>query len=334
MVAIICLSYDILICIAEHLTSKELATLSQCNKSMYQLQWIDLLWKQYCQDDFCITYNHPDQTFRQLYLQCVVAAKQNKRLPCQHLQQYIDQPIILDDRQMQQLTKLDKCQRCFVTGFENLFVCLSSLCQHQLICDRHARHHARLLHTTQHAMYFKPNMAELFCQICVDWVGGKETDPAEQYHATKITNMWSNYVFLDHGLGRKINRIRSIRQYERYVRWKDTPHYIMNNPEGYCFITSNWMSEWEMFIEGWTTDPPSTMIDQTNLLTSVVSSSVVVGTGSSSAASSPSHPSSHSAESVMIISRDTWNYLAKHYSVKGPQITEGNRITCLFSREI
>lgn len=132
MVAIICLSYDILICIAEHLTSKELATLSQCNKSMYQLQWIDLLWKQYCQDDFCITYNHPDQTFRQLYLQCVVAAKQNKRLPCQHLQQYIDQPIILDDRQMQQLTKLDKCQRCFVTGFENLFVCLSSLCQHQL----------------------------------------------------------------------------------------------------------------------------------------------------------------------------------------------------------
>lgn len=146
--------------------------------------------------------------------------------------------------------------------------------------------------------------------------------------------MWSNYVFLDHGLGRKINRIRSIRQYERYVRWKDTPHYIMNNPEGYCFITSNWMSEWEMFIEGWTTDPPSTMIDQTNLLTSVVSSSVVVGTGSSSAASSPSHPSSHSAESVMIISRDTWNYLAKHYSVKGPQITEGNRITCLFSREI
>ncbi|KAF1796418.1 hypothetical protein FB192DRAFT_1336380 [Mucor lusitanicus] len=112
--------------------------------------------------------------------------------------------------------------------------------------------------------------------------------------------MWSNYIYLNHDLNRKISHIRSIRQYERYVRWKDTPHHIMNNPRGYCFITSNWMSEWEMFIEGWTTDPPSTMIDQTHLLSSVASSS-----------------------SVMIISRDTWDYLAKHYSIKGQQITEG-----------
>ncbi|CAO0798920.1 unnamed protein product [Mucor circinelloides] len=321
MVAITCLSYDILICIAGYLTSKELATLSQCSKSMYQLQWVDLLWKQYCHDDFSISYNHPDQTFRQLYLQCVESAKQNKRLPCQHLQQYIDQPIILDDRQQQQLTKLDKCQRCFVSGFENLFVCLSSSCQHQLICDRHARHHARLLHTTQHAVYFKPNMAELFCQICVDWIGGKETDPAEQYHATQITDMWSNYIYTNNDLGRKINHIRSIRQYERHLRWKDTPQYIMNNPAGYCFITSDWMAEWEMFVEGWTTDPPSTMIDQTSLLSSVASSSVIVGTGSDgSDATSPLRL--HSTESVMIISKDTWNHLAKHYSVKGQQITE------------
>lgn len=136
--------------------------------------------------------------------------------------------------------------------------------------------------------------------------------------------MWSNYIYLDPDLDRKINRIRPIRQYERYMRWKDTPHYIMNNPRGYCFIASNWMSEWEMFIEGWTTDPPSMMIDQTHLLSSVVSSSVVVGSGSSHSSSSPSYLPSRSSESVMIISRDTWDYLAKHYSVKGQQITEGN----------
>lgn len=132
MAAITCLNYDILICIAEYLTGKELATLSQCNRALYKLQWIELLWKQYCHDDFSITYNHPDQTYKQLYLQCIKSAKRNKRLPCQHLQQYIDHPIILDNRQMQQLSKLDKCQRCFITGFENLFICLSSSCQHQL----------------------------------------------------------------------------------------------------------------------------------------------------------------------------------------------------------
>lgn len=130
MVDITCLSYDILLCIISYLTGKELSALSQCNRSLYKLQSIELLWKKYCRDDFSITYNHPNQTFRQLYVQCIQSAtKQNKRLPCPHLQQYITDNYLDNDKQW---TKLERCQRCFVTGFENLFVCLSSLCQHQL----------------------------------------------------------------------------------------------------------------------------------------------------------------------------------------------------------
>ncbi|CEP08152.1 hypothetical protein [Parasitella parasitica] len=304
MVDITYLNYDILLCIAEYLSSKELSALSQCNKVLYQLQWIDLLWKQYCHNDFSIAYNHPDQTYRQLYLQCIRSVKENKRLPCHHLQQYIDQPIILNDRQQQQLSRLDNCQRCFITGFENLFVCLSSICQHQLICDRHARHHARLLDTNsiRHSLYFKPNMAELFCQTCVDWIGGKETNPAEQYHAAKIIGMWSNCLYPEQV--EKVNHVKSIRQFERQLRWKDTPQFIINNPRGHCFITSSWMAEWEMFVEGWTTEPPTAAIDQTILL-SLVAKLDSIG---------PNPFYLHSADSVMIISKDTWDYISKHYS--------------------
>lgn len=124
--------------------------------------------------------------------------------------------------------------------------------------------------------------------------------------------MWSNHVHQIEG-EKKINHIKSIRQYERQLRWKDTPRYIMNNPRGYCFIVSSWMAEWEMFVEGWTTEPPTAIIDQTTLLSSVAQLNPV--------GANPFYL--HSADSVMIISKDTWDYISKKYVVKGQQITEG-----------
>jgi hypothetical protein len=129
MVSISNISYDVLLCIAEYLTSKELCRLSQCNQFLYQLQLVDVLWKQYCIKDYQISYNHPDQTYRQLYLQCKKANKSNKRSPCYLLQHACIPSSGIVQRQEWQLNLvLDKCQKCFVTGLENLFICLSSDC--------------------------------------------------------------------------------------------------------------------------------------------------------------------------------------------------------------
>lgn len=45
------------------------------------------------------------------------------------------------------------------------------------VCDRHTRQHARLNNT--HAVYYKLNTSELFCQACVDWV--RKQSPKNEY---------------------------------------------------------------------------------------------------------------------------------------------------------
>lgn len=73
------------------------------------------------------------------------------------------------------------------------------------------------------------------------------------------------------------------------------------------------MAEWEMFVEGWKTDPPfSSVIDQTQLLNSVVSLNRV-GTN-------PFYLNSN--DQVMIISSQTWDYISIQYRVKGKKIIE------------
>jgi hypothetical protein len=144
-------------------------------------------------------------------------------------------------------------------------------------------------------------------------VGGVDTDPAEQYHANMIADAWSDYLN-DQSMKELVSITKPIRQWERQLRWKDTPQFIMNNPNGFCFISSNWMAEWEMFVEGWKTEPPlHTPIDQTTLLASVIQLDSVGG--------NPFYLSS--TDNVMIISNDTWNYISKVYPVKGNRITEG-----------
>lgn len=99
---------------------------------------------------------------------------------------------------------------------------------------------------------------------------------------------------------------------ERKQRWQDTPQYIMKSK--FCFISSNWMAEWEMFVEGWKTNRPSNMIDQTQLLSSA--------TGLNRMGTNPFYLNSN--DNVMIISSQTWDYLSCQYKVKGEKITENH----------
>lgn len=104
--------------------------------------------------------------------------------------------------------------------------------------------------------------------------------------------------------------MRHIRQRERRQRWQDTPQYIMKGE--FCFISSTWMAEWEMFVEGWQTHRPKGPINQDTLLTSIMSLNRV-GTN-------PFYLNSN--DLVMIISAQTWDYLVHEYGVQGEKISQ------------
>ncbi|KAI9304166.1 hypothetical protein BJ944DRAFT_89670 [Cunninghamella echinulata] len=110
----------------------------------------------------------------------------------------------------------------------------------------------------------------------------------------------------------KILELRTKRRYERYLRWKDTPQRIINN--GYCFISASWMKEWELFIEGRVTYPPTRTLDNDQWRLSDGSLQLSIHF----------NPFSSNSSDLMIISVQTWDYLIKNYKVKGNQITEND----------
>lgn len=119
------LSFEILTCIAEQLTANEIIVLSQCSKAMYQLQYLDLIWRKHCRIEFGVDYNHPNQTFRELYVTCRKIQKgenTQKRLPCNH----INSDMISVSKSV--LETLDQCERCSKEGLESLFLCVSPQC--------------------------------------------------------------------------------------------------------------------------------------------------------------------------------------------------------------
>jgi hypothetical protein len=124
------LSFEILTCIANHLTSKELSILSTCNKALYPLQWMDSFWKRFCQIKFDIHYNHPDQSYRELFIVCCKTLKGNKggtrRLPCSHLSHSNNNTSV--DQTIMHHARPHQCQRCLKEGYENLFICISPSC--------------------------------------------------------------------------------------------------------------------------------------------------------------------------------------------------------------
>ena len=118
------LSVELLTCIAEFLTSKDLTALSHCSKAMYQLQYIDSLWKYHCNIEFGINYNHPDRTFRELFIACCSTQSERgyqKRLPCNHIDSGMAATPEL-------IVALNQCQRCSSEGHDNLFICVSPQC--------------------------------------------------------------------------------------------------------------------------------------------------------------------------------------------------------------
>lgn len=120
MVDITALNHDLWYYISMNfLKFQEFQNLTQCNKYLNQMQWIDIIWKRYCQEDHKIQYKHPDQSYRDLYLQC------KKRRACHHLQKVaIDVPKDLRTAWKDQ----NRCGRCDVEGIENLYICLSPGC--------------------------------------------------------------------------------------------------------------------------------------------------------------------------------------------------------------
>ena len=87
------LHFDILSCIAENLDAKSILELSSCCRSFHSLGHFDLLWKRLCQIDYHLTYNHPRQTYLDLYRQTFL--RQFGRRPCHHLSNiYVDEHLV------------------------------------------------------------------------------------------------------------------------------------------------------------------------------------------------------------------------------------------------
>lgn len=172
------LGFDLLLCIAENLSAKDLIQLSSTCKALWAaLQNDDLLWKRLCDTDYGLTYNHPKQTYFALYRQS--AKRVYGRLPCRHLR-WVSCPTTAAleistcyfQEEKHQREKLCICMHCRKTckafslslSFLSLQLMIFFMLQ---VCERHARWHTRAY---GHELFFKPNMAEIFCQSCVDWV--------------------------------------------------------------------------------------------------------------------------------------------------------------------
>ncbi|CAO3626291.1 unnamed protein product [Cunninghamella blakesleeana] len=237
------------------------------------------------------------------------------------------------------------CSKCYEHRIENIFICMHPDCykicnilnekkkrslipsilkpSSLLVCDSHSRIHARLNHDCQHSLFFKPNTCEIFCMKCLEWLGNTDSDPAEQYKTKMIMKEWeqqqqmhnnNNSSLQKNHLKMKILTLRTKRRYERFLRWKDTPQYILKNTKGYCFISARWMKEWEQFIEGTVTYPPTHLLDndQWRLSDGTLQLSLRF------------NPFSSTSSDLMIISTQIWDYLTKNYTVKGNQITEND----------
>ncbi|KAI8061674.1 hypothetical protein BC940DRAFT_310115 [Gongronella butleri] len=325
---------DLLICVGRHLAFRDLLRLSSCCRHTRPLAGVEVLWKSLCRIDYGLTYKHPDQLYRVLYQN--TRTQRYGRAPCPHLSLIdsdIDGPDTLNDRlspitiairdrnddngemepaqeSMDQLS----CQRCSVRGSDTIFICATRHC-HQIVCDRHARLHARPCGAQRHSIFFKPNMGELFCQACVDWVGGNETDPAEQFKADAVLSTWVGNMYADTLTRNDVLKLRAKRRLERGLRWTDTPKYIMQQDTCF-FISSRWMADWELFVEGWSRDPPSDPIDHDHLR---------LQDGSLNPAISFS-PFAPDMTDLVVVSPRTWQYLVAHYILNGRPIAQSDLV--------
>ncbi|KAI9255685.1 hypothetical protein BDA99DRAFT_148423 [Phascolomyces articulosus] len=97
------------------------------------------------------------------------------------------------------------------------------------------------------------------------------------------------------------------------------------NPKGFCFVSAQFMWEWERFIEGWRILPPTdenmTLNNQHHLLDSG-SNNEQQQQETNRIRFDPFLPES---TDLHIVSHETWEYLCQHYNRGGPKITKGNK---------
>ncbi|KAG0188177.1 hypothetical protein DFQ28_005298 [Apophysomyces sp. BC1034] len=134
---------------------------------------------------------------------------------------------------------------------------------------------------------------------------GKTADPAEQYHADKIGDLWTGATYESFALD-KLAYLKRRRQHERHLRWQDTPRQVIQGGQ-FCFMSSEWIRGWEMFVEGWKTFPPDQKIDRQlwQYPNGMRRPSVCL----------------RSAD-VVLVSNATWDYVSSIYGVIGSKITE------------
>lgn len=136
------LSLDILLSIVERLCLKDFLALSNCSRSLHSLSSADYLWKQLCQQDFGLLYNHPAQLYRKLY-QHTHQRFYGGRRPCHHLSSLshetdmvlplscralghylIDESVPIHADSVTQPI----CSHCSVRGVSNMLVCAQPNC--------------------------------------------------------------------------------------------------------------------------------------------------------------------------------------------------------------
>lgn len=108
---------------------------------------------------------------------------------------------------------------------------------------------------------------------------------------------------------------REQRRHERWLRWHDTPSRVVSNPKGYCFVSAEFMWEWEQFVEGWRTWPPWEVKVNHHYITNMRPLLRM-------------DPFSRESSDLVIVSLETWEYLEKTYDTGGVKITEGIDIKC------
>lgn len=147
-------------------------------------------------------------------------------------------------------------------------------------------------------------------------LGGVNSDPAEQYKARKLIDLWlpQMYPVL---MCESITALQQKRRYERHLRWQDSPHQIMLETQGVCFVPSRWMVHWELFVEGWRTMPPENPIDYDHwrTLTSVNNDTALPTSINFS-------PSSSQSSDLVVVSHQTRAYLLSNYGTVGSPISE------------
>jgi hypothetical protein len=136
------LSLDILLCIAERLCLKDFLALSRCSRSLHYLSSADYLWKQLCQQDFCLLYNDPDQLYQTLYKHTRQRLYGGRR-PCHHLSSLPHETDLILPPSCRAVGRHlfeasmpihadpvapPRCLHCSVGGVENLLICAQPDC--------------------------------------------------------------------------------------------------------------------------------------------------------------------------------------------------------------